>query len=209
MSAPTTPPTAAQLAAYLGQWVAVGEAQAAPLLRYLRPCRYARGAHLFSFGDTVDELVLLREGLVRSYYLHDDREVNLRLLSAPAAAMPYNSYLTQAPADENLQAMSVVEGYRVRFRAFCREQPGLLAETMQRELAERHFLALQRRLRMLQSRTAAQRYAFFLRHMEPEIINGTPAYQVASYLGITPESLSRVKADLEKSQGEPAPPTAG
>ena len=45
--------------------------------------------------------------------------------------------------------------------------------------------------------------------MEPEIIAGTPAYQVASYLGITPESLSRVKADLEKYQGGPAPPEAG
>lgn len=200
MSDASTQPTAAQLMAYLGQWVAVGEAQAAPLLRYLRPCRYARGEHLFGFGDTVDELVLLRDGLVRSYYLHDDREVNLRLLSAPAAAMPYNSYLTQTPADESLQAMTAVQGYRVRFRAYCREQPGLLAESMRRELAERHFLALQRRLRMLQSRTAAQRYAFFLAHMEPEIIAGTPAYQVASYLGITPESLSRVKSDLDKDQ---------
>ena len=104
--------------------------------------------------------------------------------------------------------MTAVAGYRVRFRAYCREQPGLLAEAMQRELAERHFLALQRRLRMLQSRSAAQRYAFFLAHMEPEIIAGTPAYQVASYLGITPESLSRVKADLEKYQGEAAPPAA-
>jgi CRP-like cAMP-binding protein len=209
MNTATAQPTAAQLAAYLGQWMAVDEQVAAPLLRHLRPCRYERGEHFFQIGDTVDELVLLRDGLVRSYYLHDDREVNLRLLSAPAAAMPYNSYLTQTPADESLQAMTAVEGYRVRFRAFCREQPGLLAETMQRKLAERHFLALQRRLRMLQSRSAAQRYAFFLAHMEPEIIAGTPAYQVASYLGITPESLSRVKADLEKYQGGPAPPEAG
>lgn len=194
------PPTAAELAGYLGQWVAVDEARMATLLPYLRACRYERGEHLFSFGDPVDELVLLRSGLVRSYYLHDDREVNLRLLSAPAAAMPYNSYLTRTPADESLQAMTAVEGYRVRFRAYCHQHPDLLAEAMRRELAERHFLALQRRLRMLQSRTAAQRYAFFLAHMEPEIIQGTPAYQVASYLGITPESLSRVKADLDKDQ---------
>lgn len=188
------------VAAYVGQWLPVDSTQARTLRRYLRPCHYTRGEYLFRHGDPADELVLLTEGLVRSYYLHNDREVNLRLLSAPAAAMPYNSFLARAPADENLQAITAVQGLRVRFAAFCREQPGLLAEGMRRELAERHFLALQRRLRMLQSRTAAQRYAFFLQHMEPEIIAGTPAYQVASYLGITPEMLSRVKADLEKDQ---------
>ena len=90
MNTATAQPTAAQLAAYLGQWMAVDEQVAAPLLRHLRPCRYERGEHFFQIGDAVDELVLLRDGLVRSYYLHDDREVNLRLLSAPAAAMPYN-----------------------------------------------------------------------------------------------------------------------
>jgi len=209
MTASSTHPALAELAAYLGQWVPVDERSAAPLLRYLRPCRYARGEPLFRIGDGVDELVLLRDGLVRSYYLHDDREVNLRLLSAPAAAMPYNSFLTQTPADECVEAMTAVEGYRVRFRAYCREHPGLLAESMQRELAERHFLAVQRRLRMLQSRTAAQRYDFFLRHMEPEIVAATPAYHVASYLGIAAESLSRIKADLEKYQGEASPPAAG
>ena len=198
----------AALAAYLGQWVDVAPEEARALRAYARRCTWERGATLFPLGGEADDLILLTEGLVRGFYLHDDREVNLRLLCAPAAALPYNSFLLGTTADEALQALSPGTGYRVRFRAFCRERPGLLAEAVRRELAERHFIALQRRLRMLQARTAAQRYAYFRAHMPPEIVAGTPAYHVASYLGITPESLSRVKADLEKCQGNADPPPA-
>lgn len=191
-------PDAAALKAYLAQWLDMAPVTLAPLLPYFRACRFDAGDHLFQLGDPVDDLLLLTHGLVRCYYVHGSREINLRLLSAPAAALPYQSYLDQKAAEEALQALSKGSGYWVRFRAFCRDHPGLLAETMRRELAERHFRALQRRVRMLQSRTAAERYAFYRRHMEPEIVAGVPAYHVASYLGIAAESLSRIKASLEK-----------
>ncbi len=183
---------------YLRQWLRVDESQLVDVLDYVLPCHYPRHALLFREGETVDDLVLLSTGLVRSFSVRDDREVNLRLLSAPAAALPYSSFLLRTPADESLQVLTDVSGYRFRFRRFCDQHPGPLVQTMQRLLAERHFVALYRRLRMLQAGTAAARYAFFLEHMEPEIVRGTPAYHVASYLGITPESLSRVKADLDK-----------
>lgn len=183
---------------FLSQWLSIDNAQLAEVLDYVRPCHYSRHALLFREGEKVDDLVLLGTGLVRSFIEREDREVNLRLLCAPAAALPFNSYLSQTPADETLQALTDISGYRLRFRRYCAHHPGLLAESMQRLLAERHFIALQRRLHMLQAGAASVRYSYFLKHMEPEIVSGTPAYHVASYLGITPESLSRVKADLDK-----------
>ncbi|MBY8964532.1 Crp/Fnr family transcriptional regulator [Algiphilus sp. NNCM1] len=191
-------PASGDLQPYLGQWLDMAPVDFSPLLPYFRRCQFNAGDHLFQLGDATDDLVLLTEGLIRCYYVHGSREINLRLLSAPAAALPYRSFLDQRPADEALQALSNGAGFWVRFRAFCRDHPGLLAECMRRELAERHFRALQRRLHMLQSRNATERYAFYRTHMEPEIVAGTPAYHVASYLGIAPESLSRIKATLEK-----------
>ncbi|MDZ4297759.1 MAG: Crp/Fnr family transcriptional regulator [Moraxellaceae bacterium] len=183
---------------FLRQWLSIDDVQLDDMLDYVRPCHYARHALLFHEGETVDDLVLMGTGLARSFTVREDREVNLRLLCAPAAALPFSSFLSRTPADETLQALTDISGYRLRFRRYCQHHPGLLAESMQRLLAERHFIALQRRLHMLQAGAASARYAYFLKHMEPEIVSGTPAYHVASYLGITPESLSRVKADLDK-----------
>lgn len=188
-----SPTDVAALSGYLRRWIDVDDATVAAFTGYVRACRYPRGAFIFRLGDPADDMVLLDRGLVRTFQEHDGREVNLRLLSAPAAALPYNSFLQHGPADEHLQAITDVLGYRVRFRAYCGAQPGPLAETMRRVLAERHFLAMQRRVHMLQAGNAAARYDYFLQHMEPEIVAGTPAYHVASYLGITPESLSRVR----------------
>ena len=145
-------PDTAALKAYLAQWLDMTPVALEPLLPYFRDCRFDAGDHLFQLGDPVDDLVLLTHGLVRCYYVHGSREINLRLLSAPAAALPYQSYLDQKAAEEALQALSEGSGYWVRFRAFCRDHPGLLAETMRRELAERCLATADRLDELLEQR---------------------------------------------------------
>ena len=51
---------------------------------------------------------------------------------------------------------------------------------------------------MLHHKKAEERYQFFCDYMEEKIVKETPAHQVASYLGITPESFSRIKRNLNK-----------
>ena len=181
------------LQAYLSRWIDCQPDDVASLQPYVKTVTFDRHQGLFRAGDAVDDLILLTEGLVRSYQLRGDREVNLRLLCAPAAVLPCTSYLLGVTSDEDIQCLSRVTGYRLRFRAFCAERPGLLAERLQRLLAERHVIALHRRLCMLQAGSAQQRYRYFLSSMEPDIVRLTPAFHVASYLGITPESLSRLR----------------
>jgi CRP/FNR family transcriptional regulator, anaerobic regulatory protein len=182
------------VAAYLGRWVTVDAAAADAIRAFLTPCGYRRGEALFRVGDPVDDIVFLTEGLVRVFQSREGRDLNLRLLTAPSAALPYHSYLLSVPSDEGLEAITEVRGFRVRFRAFCAAHPGRVAAELQRVLAERHFLAMQRRVRMLQAGRAEHRYRVFLEEMEPDIIRLTPALHIASYLGITPESLSRLRA---------------
>ncbi len=166
--------TDARLARRLSRWLTIDPAQVTSFRGYCRPCRFAAGDPLFRLDAPADDAVLLESGVVRAFYLLDHREVNRRLLGAPAAALPYHSYLQRTPADEAIEALTPVEGIRIRFRDYCRERPGLLAEQLQRRLAETHFIALQRRLRMLQGRSAAQRYAYYRATMEADVVPFTP-----------------------------------
>lgn len=64
-------------------------------------------------------------------------------------------------------------------------------------LLQRHIRNLQNRVNSLLSDTAEERYLSFIK-MYPDILQRVPQWMVASYLGITPESLSRVRKELVK-----------
>jgi len=163
------------------------------LLPHLREVRYRAGQRLFEQGEVCHEAVLLGRGLVRAYYVHESHEVNLRLLCAPAVATAMSSLITGAPSTEWVEAISDVNGYRADLRALEHAGQQLLVQTLRRLLAEQHYLSLERRLHMLQSKSVAEKFAFFCREMPPDIVEQTPGYHVASYLAVTPETLSRVR----------------
>ncbi len=64
-------------------------------------------------------------------------------------------------------------------------------------LLQKHIKNLQNRVNSLLAETAEQRYMNFIK-MYPDILLRVPQWMVASYLGITPESLSRVRKELAK-----------
>ncbi|MBK7398457.1 MAG: Crp/Fnr family transcriptional regulator [Myxococcales bacterium] len=172
----------------------------AALTPYLRPVRHAEGAVLVREGDPCREVLVMTEGLVRCFYDHRGRDVNLRLLCAPAAVVPFASFVRGEPASETIEAVEPVVGLRLRLRDFADEHPGALAERIGRVLAERHYLSMERRLRTLQWKSAKERYDYFCAHVEPAIVQRMPLYHVASYLGVTPESLSRVRRARAQSR---------
>lgn len=68
-------------------------------------------------------------------------------------------------------------------------------------LLHRHVAALQKRITLLQSATATERYLDFIQTY-PDLLLRIPQTYIASYLGITPESLSRLRQDLaQKHKG--------
>ena len=102
------------------------------------------------------------------------------------------SLITGEPSDEWVSAIVPVLGYRGDLCVLEERLPSLTMR-IRRILAEQHYLSLERRLRMLQYKSVSERYAYFRMHMEPEIVRNTPGYHVASYLGLSPETLSRVR----------------
>ena len=159
-----------------------------------RPATLRRGTHLFAPPDVAKRLFVMTSGLVRGYYLGEDREVNLRLMCDGAAVLPLGSYLTGEPTYEYIQCLADSRGFWLELpRRDLGSDLDRAFDGILRVLVEQHFLALERRMLMLQQRGARARYAFFLERMEKKIVAETPAYHVASYLGITPEALSRIK----------------
>ena len=71
-------------------------------------------------------------------------------------------------------------------------------EAFQRKNLERHVVSLQKRILNQLQLTAPERYDLFLEQY-PDIEQYTPNYHIASYLGITPVALSRIRKQLEQN----------
>ncbi|MBD2858895.1 Crp/Fnr family transcriptional regulator [Spongiibacter sp. KMU-158] len=185
---------------FASNFLEVDPALEALLEQVAQPRSFAKGEHLFNAGSPCDHLFVMIKGLVRCYYLHEDKEVNLRLLAEPSVVLAYSSYIQRTVSREYIQALEPCEGFwfsRAQMDAAIDAFPPL--QRLTTNVAERHFLAMENRLLMIQYKSAEERLRFFLEHTDPAIIERTPAVHIASYLGMTPESLSRTKRQITKS----------
>lgn len=139
----------------------------------------------------------MTSGLVKCYYLHEGKEVVLRLMTDGSAVLGYSGFVTGSPSTEFIECIKPCEGLLIPIEKIEAQRiTNPKVDLMFRYIAEQHYLSLERRLMMLHHKSAKERYRFFCETMEDIIINETPMHCVASYLGVTPESFSRMKRSL-------------
>lgn len=169
-----------------------------------QPQTWEKGCYLSVEGQPFAQMILIQTGLIRSFYVDDDTEVNLRFLCDGSLAVPFaaiaQQWINPTPvllATESLQCVTAVTGYILPVQVLLDRCGFPELERLRSELAARHYLALEQRLRMIQHQRAIDRYRKFLAWMPSPVIEAMPNFHVASYLGMSPEAFSRVKQQLK------------
>lgn len=108
------------------------------------------------------------------------------------------SHLTSEPATFNIEAMEDCELLILDLEGretILKQIPNY--ERFHRILLERNYVATQHRVNSMLSSSAEERYLAFI-NKYPQIVQRVPQLVIASYLGIAPESLSRIRKQLAK-----------
>jgi CRP-like cAMP-binding protein len=151
------------------------------------------GEMLLAPGEICGFEAYVVSGCLRVYHIgRDAAEHILDFASEGAWVADTDSYVRQIPASLGvtaLQSSEVLLLDRGAKEALCAEIPAL--ERLFRILAQRAVVSLQRRTLALMYETAERRYADF-KARYPDLERRLARYQVASYLGISPEFLSRI-----------------
>jgi CRP-like cAMP-binding protein len=155
-----------------------------------------KGSTLVRQGQVVTHMFFVVSGCLRSYCVDKKgKEHTLQFAIKDWWISDYTAILNNEPAQLTVEALQDTEliEFLVSDIASLRAQfPEL--EAIQRKNLQRHLVALQKRILNQLQLTAAERYGLFLQSY-PDIEQFTPNYHIASYLGITQESLSRIRAE--------------
>ncbi|MSR61620.1 MAG: Crp/Fnr family transcriptional regulator [Planctomycetes bacterium] len=155
-----------------------------------------RGATLLREGESVEWLGFLTRGLVRIFLTLEEREVTLGFDCEERFVGAYDAYRARTRARYGIEALEA--STLVRFeRALLEELEArhaawreLFRRLVERELA--HKIDKELRIR---ARSAEERYAELVA-TNSYLVRRVPQYHLASYLGIAPETLSRIRARM-------------
>ena len=172
-----------------------GDMEIALLKKHFRVKKAAKKDQLLKKGEVCKSLYFVVKGCLHTFYTTDKGEEFTRCIALENSfcwSMP--SFLTQTPATENIEALIETELLvidRASFDLLCQEIPWF--RNGYQAALENLCMAYADRVKSLLTMNAGERYRNLLQQ-NPELIRQLPNKTVASYLGITQESLSRIKA---------------
>lgn len=162
-----------------------------------KPKKLRKKQYLLQSGDVNRYQAFVVKGLLRSYTVDEkDNEHILQFASEGWWIADLSSYLTSEPSILNIDALEDSELLLLDKNAWEASMKSIpVLEHYFRIILQNHLIATQKRLLQSLSETAEEKYTRFLKTY-PECLQRMPQHMIASYLGITRETLSRVRKGL-------------
>lgn len=163
------------------------------------PKKLKKKQYLLQQDDVCKYLTIVEKGVLRSYTVDDaGTEHILQLALEGHWVTDMYSFLSQEPAIYNIDAVEDSELLLITNRSLDELYEKIPKfERFFRLLGQKNILSLQRRLTGSLSFTAEDKYLQLTKNF-PDLLNRVPQHMIASYLGITRETLSRIKKNLLK-----------
>lgn len=164
------------------------------LKTYLTPKKLRKKQYLLQEGDVCKNIAFIEAGALKAYSVDDTGNEHIIQFGIEGWIISdLYSFLTGEPATYNIDAIEDAE--LVLISKSAHEELLLKIpkyETYTRLNITGAYLAMQKRLTSIISSPLAERYANFTA-LYPDIVQRVPQHMIASYMGLTPETLSRVR----------------
>lgn len=145
-------------------------------------------------GTICNKYMFIHKGFMRSYIVNENgKEITTNFFSKCQQAFEPASFFNRSFSAENIQAVTECCGWTVDFQkmeTYFHTNAGY--REFGRRLLVKSMVDLKERMYLLQTETAENKYMLLLKH-HPDLLQNVPLKQIASYLGITDTSLSRIR----------------
>jgi CRP-like cAMP-binding protein len=155
-----------------------------------------KGAILVKEGEISDYLYYINEGAARSYYIRENREITVSFTLNGEFVTAMHSFITRKPSYEYIETLEKSKMLKMSYTNLnqCfQEYPEL--ERSYRMILERYYIVLEEHQIFSKFKSAKERYLELMEN-RPKVIQKASVGQIASYLDMTIETLSRTRAKI-------------
>lgn len=176
----------------------LSEADASALLSHMEEVRFKKREVIVQEGTKNTNLYLIKEGIWRGHYLKDGVDTSIWFASKGEAAFSVWGYVDNSYSQISIEAMSDSIAYCIS-KAALNElySTSIGLANLGRRLIEHQLLTTENWLISAGSPRAKERYLTLIKET-PELLLHVPLKYIASYLWITPQSLSRIRAGIKQ-----------
>ncbi|MCW9707866.1 Crp/Fnr family transcriptional regulator [Fodinibius salsisoli] len=151
---------------------------------------------ILSESMTDGKLRFLNKGIVREYYLSETKERNINFYLQPNFITDFSSFINASRTKKNQATVTDVELFELDREPFLRLLNSYeCAQNMMDEIFQR-LLKVREQFEYNRMTKSPEELYQELRIYKPEWLQNIPQYHIASYLGITPETLSRIRSRI-------------
>lgn len=181
--------------------VLLAEEEREVIEEYLTIKKIRKRQYILQEGDICKSVAFVETGAVRLYKANEDGTAHIIqfALEGQYIADLY-SFLTNEPSVYNIDAIEDTELVLISKAAsdeLCKRSAKYLAYIL--IVTSEFYTDLERRLTYINSLTVVERYQDLITHY-PDIIQRLPQHMIASYMGLTPETLSRIRKKISTSR---------
>ncbi|GAA3654797.1 Crp/Fnr family transcriptional regulator [Flavivirga jejuensis] len=159
----------------------------------LQEVKFKKNTPLLKIGEIEKHLSFITKGIIRLYIPKDEFDLTFGFVFNNAFITAYDSLLTQSPSEYQIETLTETILWRISNKdlqeVYEKTNSGNI---IGRKMAENMFLIKSKRELSLLSQTAEERYLDLFSN-RPELLQQIPLKYIASYIGITPQALSRIR----------------
>lgn len=159
----------------------------------LVPMKFAKGERILNEGDTCEHIYWIVKGLARQYYFKNDKELTEYMATENTIMMSIESLFKEKPSMQIIQALEPTIIYALPKKDLeAVAMRSVNIQILYRKILEESLIISQQHADMLRFESAQDRYQKLVKN-SPQLVLRAPLVYIASYLQMTPETLSRVR----------------
>ncbi|MDR4887479.1 Crp/Fnr family transcriptional regulator [Fredinandcohnia sp. QZ13] len=184
---------------YMATYTSLSEAEQQAVIDAIIVEKFEKGTTLIKQGDRPSKnCYFVLKGCVRQYYLDTDgKEVTTHFYTEDQAILLFNaedpdqeSIYTLTCQEDSVLVVGDLESEQDMYKQYTE------LETMTRRMKEKYLTQIQNEHALFIRSSPEDRYKMIIQN-RPDLLTRVPQHQLASYLGMTPESLSRIKKRIQ------------